>query len=66
MSATILRFPGFLLDADGKGFRKDGKYHANADALLASLSEAERYRMLEWRRRRFPDAGSKQSRDGAA
>ena len=54
MSAIILCFPGFLLAEDGKGFLKDGRYHANADALMASLSQRERYRMLDWNKRRFP------------
>ena len=55
MSAIILCFPGFLLADDGNGFWKDGQYHANVDALMASLSERERYRMLDWNRRRFPE-----------
>jgi hypothetical protein len=44
MSAIILCFPGFLLADDRKGFWKDGRYHASVDALMASLSEIERYR----------------------
>ena len=63
MSATIFRFPGFLLADDGKGFWKDGQYHANVDALMASLSERERYRMLDGNRRRFPEVIRK-CRDG--
>ena len=39
MSAIILKFPGFLLADDGKGLWKDGAYHGNVDALMASLSE---------------------------
>lgn len=64
MSATIL-CPGFLLADDGKGFWKEGKYHPDVDALMASLSERERYRMLDWNRRRFPEVVCKR-RDGAA
>jgi hypothetical protein len=62
MSAIILCFPGFLAD-DGNGLWKDGQYHANVDALMASLSERERYRMLDWNRRRFPEVIRK-CRDG--
>jgi hypothetical protein len=65
MNATILCFPGFLLADDGKGFWKDGRYHANVDALMASLSERERYRMLDWNRRRFPQIVAGR-RDGSA
>jgi hypothetical protein len=64
MSATILCFPGFLLADDGKGFWKDGKYHPNVDALVESLTESEHWRMLEWNRRRFPEAIRRRTRDG--
>ena len=63
MSAIILCFPGFLLADDGKGFWKDARYHANVDALMASLSQRERYRMLDWNKRRFPEVIRK-CRDG--
>ena len=64
MSVTILKFPGFLLADDGNGFWKDVNYHPSVDALMASLSEPERYRMLDWNRRRFPEAIGRRSRDG--
>ena len=63
MSAIILCFPGFLLADDGKNFWKDARYHANVDALMASLSQRERYRMLDWNKRRFPEVIRK-CRDG--
>ena len=64
MNATILSFPGFLLDKDGKGFWKDGKYHAGVDALMESLTEPERCRLLDWNRRRYPEAVGRRNRNG--
>jgi hypothetical protein len=54
MSAIFLRFPGFLLAEDGKGFWKDGSYHAGVDALMGSVPEHERCRTLDWNRKRYP------------
>jgi hypothetical protein len=65
MSAIILRFPGFLLADDGKGFLKDGKFHPSVDALMESLTESERCQVQDWSRRRFPQALAKR-REGAA
>jgi|SoiMethySBSTD1v2_1073268.scaffolds.fasta_scaffold1798390_2 hypothetical protein len=64
MSTTILSFPGFLLDNDGKGFWKGGKYFAGVDALMESLTEPERCRLLDWNRRRYPQAVCSRSRNG--
>jgi len=63
MNATILRFPGFLLADDGMGIWKDVTYHSSVDALMDSLPEPERYRVLDWNRRRFPEVVSRR-RDG--
>lgn len=63
MTATILKFPGFLLTNDGRGFWKDGKYHANVDALMASLNPREQVRTLNWNSRRFPERVRERERD---
>jgi hypothetical protein len=52
MTATILRFPGFLLADDGRGLWKDVRCHSSVDALMESLPERERCRMLDWNWRR--------------
>jgi hypothetical protein len=59
MSATILRFPGYLPDDDRGGYWKDVQFHSTVDELMESLPEPERRRLLDWNLRRYPEIVAK-------
>jgi hypothetical protein len=55
MTAKIYKFPGYLLPDDGVSVLKDGKRWPNTDALLDSLTLAERLATSHWTTKRFRD-----------